>query len=184
MRIDETAGVSKLARIAEYLTPKRAMSAEGKYRATHLSVGRHHRPDALRLSLVTLLVLMIAIAPAGRASAETLEIPQAAPSPLPADQAAQPPDTSPSANSSGEIAAGSAANYEAQSAPTSTAQARPMPQVAGIDQYMNQDGRGSGNAPRNVPDPRNNRSSSGGAILVGGLMVGLIGLGIALSHHR
>jgi hypothetical protein len=139
--------------------------------------------EALHRSLVAVLASVIATAPGGRAIAGTLEIPQAAPS-LPSAQATQPPSTATPANSSGEIASGTAADYAAQSAPTSTAQAPPMPQVAGIDQYMNQGGRGSGYPPGSVPDPRNNRASSGGGLLMGGLVGGLIALDIAINHHR
>ena len=178
MRGDADATAKRIAPIGDYRASQRAMC-----RGTRQSAGRCSFPRAQPLLLVAVLVLVIAIAPGGRAIAGTLEIPQAAPS-LPSTQATEPPSTASPHNSSGEIASGSAADYAAQSAPTSTAQAPPMPQVAGIDQYMNQGGRASGYPPGGAPDPRNNRANPTGGLLMGGLMGGLIALDIAVNHHH
>jgi len=172
----------KNPRIARWFSRKAALTACGKGQALQQSVANRNPPSRFRLLLVGLLALIVAVAPVGRAIAETLEIPQVSPSPT-FDSEAQ--ANSSSAPSPGVGAVGSSADYEAQATPTSTPQAQPMPQIAGIDQYMNQDGRNNGSAPGNPRDPRNNGSSSGGAILLGGLMVGLIALDVAINHrHR
>jgi len=148
---------------------------------------RHYLLQAFRLWLATTLALVIATAQVGRAIAGTLEIPQAVPSPLPAaTQPSRALGSASPANSAPEIPAGSAADCAAQAAPTSTEKAPPpIPQVAGIDQYMNQGGGpGSGSPPGSLPDPRNNRASSAGGLLMGGLMVGLVALDLAIKHHH
>ena len=171
----------KNPRIARWFSRKAALTACGKGQALQQSVANRNPPSRFRLLLVGLLALIVAVAPVGRAIAETLEIPQVSPSPT-FDSEAQ--ANSSSAPSPGVGAVGSSADYEAQATPTSTPQAQPMPQIAGIDQYMNQGGRASGYPPGSAPDPRNNRANSGGGLLMGGLMGGLMALDLVINHHR
>jgi hypothetical protein len=173
--------VRKNSRVAGWFSPKAALSESGKGQGMQQSVNNHLLRGGFGLLRVGILALTIAFGPVGRASAETLEIPQASPS-LSFDSGARADPAS--ASSPGGGAPGASADYAAQAPPASAPQAQPMPQIAGIDQYMNQDGRNNGYAPGNVRDPRNSGSSSGGAILMGGLMVGLIALDIAINHHR
>jgi hypothetical protein len=158
-------------------SPSAMSEAPQKVRALHQSEKlRAMRKSFACKMLVPLLAVAIVLAPLRSAFAQndqTLELPQRF-------------DPSVATPTPGYIQPDQSKYDNAEAAPQPSPEAASPPQMAGVDQYVNQNGSNNGSYPaaNNPYDPGAAGSSQVGPLLLGGLLLGAIALELALGHHH